>query len=62
MRQDCASGYLCPRLPAYGRGADVRYLPVAEEDEAYQDHKDVVQEVDDFIWRIISGSRYQYEF
>jgi hypothetical protein len=46
MRQDCARRHLRAWMPAYGRGADVRHLPAAEEDEAHKDHKDVVQEVE----------------
>lgn len=33
-------------MPADVGSAHVWYLPVAKEDEAYEDHKDVVQEVD----------------
>lgn len=45
-------------MPTHSRGADVRYIPVAEEDEAYQDHKDVVQEVVGLSFgELLSGSR-----
>ena len=32
-------------MPPHERGIDVRHFPVAEEDAAYEDHEDVVQEV-----------------
>ena len=32
-------------MPADIRSIDVRHLPAAKEDEAYEDHENVVQEV-----------------
>lgn len=49
MRQDCASGHICSRVPANRGGADVWYFPVTKEDEAHQDYQDVVQEVEHFF-------------
>jgi hypothetical protein len=37
-------------MPTNIRGADVRYLPAAEEDAAYEDHEDVVQEVGEMVY------------
>jgi len=45
LRQDCAGGYLCARVPADVGSVNVWHFPAAKEDEAYQDHAYVVQEV-----------------
>jgi hypothetical protein len=42
VRQNRAGGHLRTGMPSHCRGSDVRYLPVAEEDAAYQDYTDVV--------------------
>lgn len=46
LRQDCTGRYLRPRMPAYIGSADVWHIPAAEEDETYEDHTHVVQEVE----------------
>ena len=42
VRSHCSGGYLCPGMSTYERGVDVWDFSVAEEDEAYEDHEDVV--------------------
>jgi len=49
VRQDRAGGYLCSGLPANVGSAHVWHFPATEEDEAYEDHTDVVQEVELFF-------------
>lgn len=50
LRQDRTGRHLRAGLPAYRRSAHVRHLPIAEEDEAHKDYKDVVQEVEGFCF------------
>ena len=45
MRSHCPSRYLRAGMPTDVRGPDVRHFPATEEDAAYQDHTDVVQEI-----------------
>jgi hypothetical protein len=50
-------------MPTHCGSLDVRYLPVAKEDEAHKDHKNVVQEVDSsMFWRIEAGGYHACEF